>query len=256
LRTPGDYRATTAIPAIAEGATATIYQRFSFDNPEVDVLFGIADQPVVDAYNDYENGVRIYFGSNQLEVRDGGDYVAIGDDLLQLSTWYEVWTVIDNASDTYDVYIRGGSNYPEQTLLMSGIKFRNGTTSSISSFAISYNSDYCEGTFYMDDLHIDSGGINLSRPAGVRQPSYSPWSGIGRNQAHGFKSTQVGRLWDDHFPWIYHVEIGGWCYIWPQDIYPDGYYAWSLSSNSWIVLSESFRGWYYDYSAGTWLYLY
>jgi hypothetical protein len=253
FRTPGVYRATTALPAILEGSTATIYQRFSYDNPEVDVVFGISTQPLVDNYNDYESGFRIHYALTQPEARNGGSYVTIGDDFLQLSTWYEVWTVINNANDSYDVYIRGGSNYPEQTLLMSGIDFRNGTTNSISSYSMSYNTDYCEGNFYMDDIHIDSGGVNLSRPDGVRQPDYSPWSGIGRRQTNGVKSTPVGSLWDDTFPWIYHAEIGSWCYILPQDVYSGGYWAWQMTGNSWIWISRSWPGWYYDYGSENWL---
>ena len=251
-RTPGIYRASIAIPLIEEGTRATLYQRFAFDNPEVDVVFGVSDLPVVDIYNDYESGFRINHTLSQAEARDGGIYVVIGNDLLQLETWYEVWTVIDNATDTYAVYIRGGSNYPRQTLLMSGIDFRNGTTSSILSFAISYNTDYCEGTFYMDDIHYSQGGMNLSRPDGVRQPDYSPWSDIGRDQLVGVKSTPIGLLWDDTFPWIYHAELDGWCFVWPQDAYAGGYWAWQAASSGWIWLPEAWPGWVYEPSQGGW----
>jgi len=250
--TPGDYRATTEIPAITEGATATVYQRFSYDDPEIDVLMGISDLSVVDNYADYENGLRIYFQFNMMEARSGGNYERIGDDFLQLETWYEAWTVIDNASDTYDVYLRGGGNYPEQILLAKDLPFRNGTTGSIVSYAISYNTDWCEGTFYLDDLYIDTEGVNLSRPEGVRQPAYSPWSELGRDPERRFKSTAAGTLWDESFPWIYHWQLGSWSYVQPREAYEAGWWVWVLESNGWVWLSRAWPGWAYDVGEDSW----
>lgn len=250
--TPGDYRATTGIPAIPEGGKATVYQRFSYDDPEVDVLMGISDMPVVDSYGDYENGLRIYYQYTQMEARSGGTYERIGDDLLQLETWYEAWTVIDNATDTYDVYLKGGSNYPGMTLLASDLPFRNGTTGSIVSYAISYNTDWCEGTFYLDDVHIDTGGVNLTRPEGVHQPAYSPWSEVGRDPVTRVKRTAAGVLWDDAFPWIYHGQLGGWSYVHPQEVNERGWWVWVLEADGWIWLSRVWPGWAYDVAQATW----
>jgi rhamnogalacturonyl hydrolase YesR len=251
-RTTGVYRATKAIPPVGEGDVATVYQRFSYNNPEIDVVFGISDNSVVDAYDDYENGLRVYYSFNQLEARAGSAYEVIGEDLLQLDTWYEAWTVIDNASDTYDVYLRGGSNYPEQVLLRDNIPFRNGTSSSIVSYAISYNGALSEGSFFMDDIFIGE-GVNLSRPAAVRQPAYSPWSGTGRNPENLAKDTDIGWIWDQEFPWIYHAGLGSWCYVWPEESYNGGYFAWWMAEGTWIWFSAVWTGWYYDYSTGRWI---
>lgn len=251
-KTPGEYRATTEIPAIPEGSRATVYQRFSYDDPEIDAVFGISDLPLVDAWGDYETGLRIHYEQTVMEARSGGQYVPIGSDFLQLETWYEAWTVVDNAADTYDVYIRGGSNYPQLTLLKSDIPFRNGTSSTIGSFAISFNSDYCEGTFHFDDLHVDPTGTNLSRPAGVRQPWYSPWSDSGRRPPSMVKATPVGNLWDDAFPWIYHWELGSWLHVLPEETYPHGYWTWSVARNSWLWLSSDWPGWVFEVESGLW----
>jgi hypothetical protein len=251
-RTPGIYRATTSIPSIGEGTVATVYQRFAYNNPEVDVLLGVSDAGIVDNYNDYESGFRIYFALNQPEARNGDSYVPISGKILQLGTWYEVWMVFDNGSDTYDIYIKGGSNFPEQMLLQSGIAFRNGTKAALSSYAVSYNTDYCEGSFFMDDLHVDTSGVNLTRPEGVRQTVYSPWSDTGRDLANGMKSTVAGDLWDENFPWIYHPGLSGWCYVWPRDSYQGAYWIWSLATADWIWLPLDAGGWYYDYSLNAW----
>ena len=251
-RTSGTYRAAKSIPPIANGTTGTVYQRFAYNNIEVDVLMGVSDESGVDAWGDYETGRRIYFDYNVMEARSGGSYIPIGEDFLQLETWYETWSVINNATNRYDVYIRGGSNYPEITLLKSNIPFRNGTSKSIITYALSFNSQYCEGSFYLDDLHVDASGENLARPAGVNQTSYSPWSDISMRMPSLSKSTDVGTLWDEYFPWIYHKELNGWCYLWPQETYTNGYWAWKLQPGSWIWMSTIWDGWYYDYSTTTW----
>lgn len=250
LRTAGSYRATKGIPAIADGSIATVYQRFSYDNPEIDLVLGVSDEPVVDAYPDYENGFRIYFQNNRPEAWSSG-YKVVGEDFLQLDTWYELWMVIDNAADTVDVYLQGGSNYPRQTLLRAGMPFRNGTGGSLVSYAVSYNSRYCEGTFFLDDLYVDTAGRNLSRPAAVRQPAYSPWSHVGREVATRVKNTPAGRLWDESFPWIYHYELNGWGYVYPGE-YRGGHWIWWASPEAWLWLSEAYPGWAFNAGSETW----
>lgn len=254
LRTPGKYNATKPIPPIGNGTTATVYQRFAYDNPEIDVVFGISDESVIDAYADFENGLRVMFDYNQMEARAGGEYIRIGDDLIQLSTWYEAWTVINNATDTYDVYIRGGSNYPEQTLLHSGIPFRNGTASSIVSYGIAYNSGYCEGSFCLDDLYVDTTGLNLSRPQGVRQPEYSPWAEIPRGRPFGEKATESGYLWDNAYPWIYHAGMKTWTRVWRLESASPGLAAWRSTDQAWMWTSGETAGWFYDYASHAWIY--
>lgn len=251
-RTSGEFRITKSIPSIPDGSVATVYQRFAYSNPEIDVVFGISDVPVVDNYGDYENGLRIYFDHNQMEARAGGKYTSIGKDLLQLETWYEAWTVIDNAADTYDVYLRGGSNYPQQVLLQSDIPFRNGTSSEIRSYAISYNTQYCEGSFYLDDLFVDTSGANLSRPDQVSFPVYSPWSHEPRDPETHAKYTDLGYIWDEGFPWIYHANLNAWAYIWPHQNDQSGNWAWILAGKRWLWLSSDWFPWYYDTQDNQW----
>lgn len=252
FRSSGRYRATKGIPAIADGATATMYQRFAYTNPEIDVLFGISDEAFVDDYNDYENGIRVRFDSNKLEARSGGSYIEIGQDLLQLDTWYEVWTVINNQADTYDVYLRGGSNYPHQILLESDIPFRNGNGSSIVSYSISYNAQYCEGSFYLDDVFIDTNGVNLSRPAGVRQSSYSHWSNIGKNALDGFKQVDIGTVQDDNFPYFYIWELREWVYFPAEQPSSEDYYVYAISSGRWLLFKRGIYAWNFVFDEGSW----
>ncbi len=252
-RSAGIYRATVPIPVIPEGAVGTVYQRFAYTNPEIDAVFGVTDVPAVDEWGDYETGLRIYFSLNQLEARQENRYVPVDDDFLQLETWYEVWTVIDNAEDTYAVHIRGGSNYPERVLLAEGIPFRNGTSSPLTGYALSYNARHCEGSFYLDDLFVDSSGVNLTRPPGVRQSRYSPWSDLPSLPPEKMiKETPVGALNDRMFPWVLHAGLNEWLFIPEGGPMSAGTWAWSYGAEGWVFLSAQWPGWLYDGRSENW----
>lgn len=252
-RTEGVYRATVPIPLIPEGAVGTVYQRFAYTDPEIDVVFGLTDAPAVVEWGDYETGLRIYFSLNQLEARRGDRYVPVDDDLLQLETWYEVWTVVDNAEDTYAIYIRGGSNYPERVLLAGEIPFRNGTSAALTGYALSYNARHCEGSFHLDDLFVDPSGVNLTRPAEVRQSRYSPWADSPRLLPEKIvKRTPLGSLDDRLYPWVFHAGLEDWLFIPEGGWTPAGTWAWSDGERSWVFLSAQWPGWVYSALAGTW----
>lgn len=272
-------RSFCALPAIAEGAVATVYQRFAIDDSIMDLVLGVSDVATPNNYTDYETGLRLFYQSNLFEARSGGSYVPISRDLAQLETWYEVWTVIDNASDTYDVHVRGGSNYREQTLLRADIPFRNGTTQSIIRYVLTLNPSQgtaiSRGSVCLDDLNIDLTGENLTRPATVTVPRYSPWSALARDRVNATKMTALGQLWDNAFPWIYHVALDGWLWVpetndadtgarWlyaPEigwlyfrttDAPENGIQAYAANRADWWYLPAAFNGWYYSYGEAQW----
>lgn len=252
MRTTGVYRATVDMPEIRDGDTATLYARFAYDSPDIDIVFGVSDQSVVDEYSDYETGLRVYAAFNQLEARSGDKYVVLSKDFLELGSWYEVWTVVDNTRDTYDIYLRGGSNYPLQTQVGEDVPFRNGTGQSLARFAVSFNGALSDGTFYLDDVYLDPSGLNLSRPAEVGQPNYSPWARTGKDRENGSKATYLGKIWDSAFPWIYHDGLGAWGYILFDDVPRGGVFAWMAGLNDWVWFPDFGEGWYYKTGSRQW----
>jgi rhamnogalacturonyl hydrolase YesR len=273
-------RSYCTIPAIADGTTATLYQRFAIDDSIIDLVLGASDVATPSSYGDYETGLRLHTASNRFEARSGNTYQEISDDLVQLETWYEVWTVINNADDTYDVYVRGGSNFREQTLLRANIPFRNGTSQSILRYVLTLNPSQgnasSRGSVCFDDLAIDLSGVNLTRPSAVSTPRCSPWAELSRDRISAAKETTLGTLWDEAFPWIYHAPFDGWLWI-PEtnDAAPgsrwiyspevgwlylrasetaeSGIFAYARDHNDWWYLPAAFSGWYYSYGDEKWV---
>ena len=158
--------ASVPIPEIANDATGTVYIRFAVPTFDKDVVFGVSDVSNPDAYGDYEAALRSAIDDG-LDVRDGGSYDEVIP-AISLDTWYETWLVIDNVKDTYAFYIKGG-DYDAATLIDTGINFRNGTSSGISTYLWGLTSgtpgnEKGTGVMYFDDLYVDNDVINLSSP--------------------------------------------------------------------------------------------
>jgi hypothetical protein len=82
-------------------------------------------------------------------------------ELLAPDNWYSLWSVIDNNSDSHQVYIQGGS-IPAQMQLFNSINnrspdfpFRNNTTNDIVTF-LTYASSTHRGPMMIDDIYLDS----------------------------------------------------------------------------------------------------
>lgn len=148
--------------SVANNTTATLYTRFRFEGTETpNIAFGLSDLPSPGGFSAFESALLI--NGTSLEARDGNSYEALTT--LQGDTWYEMWSVIDNSTDSTEYYIRGGT-FTKQTQLSSGadaIDFRNGTPNSLITFYVR-NSGSQVGTVYFDDIYIDTTGINLTAP--------------------------------------------------------------------------------------------
>src|SRR6185503_12193505 len=102
------------------GTTATLFFRAysEADTTLVDWFAGMSDVAVSGLGNFPDFEAQIGYSGSQildtLRVRDGstGANEASGEFLPR--TWYKIWAVIDNALDTYEVYIQGGS-FAQQT---------------------------------------------------------------------------------------------------------------------------------------------
>jgi len=268
------------IPAIDDGTEATLYFRLAVDDTILDLVVGLCDVDAPTGYGDYETGLRLYRGINRFEVRAGGAYEAVADDFAQLETWYEVWMVVDNASDTYDVYVQGGSQYSEPTLLRADIPFRNGTRSPLRTFVATLNPktgiEASRGSVYLDDFYLDRTGTNLSRPNGVAAPRVSPWSEFAKAIPETWKRTPLGLLNDDAYPWVYSWTAMDWLWIagddadatthwawstwagwlyFPPDaaVHDGGIYAWSHETGHWWFFPHSVRRWYVDVTLNQWM---
>jgi hypothetical protein len=122
-------------------------------------------------FADYEAQLNIQDGTgtatpiDQLNARDAGTFRAI--DTWADNTWYSVWMVLNNATDTFQVYMQGGA-LATQTLLDAGAQtsfgFRNGSAgNALVSFLLRTAANHTGATL-VDDVYIDPTGANLALP--------------------------------------------------------------------------------------------
>ena len=155
--------ASTPIPAIDPDETGTVYIRFAVEDFAKDSVFGVSDVANPTEYTHYEAALRSA-ADDGLDVRRGSSYEEVISSIAT-QTWYETWLVVDNTTDTYSFYIKGGI-FNDVTLIETGIEFRNGTSSPIDHYLWVLNSTDGKGigTVYFDDLYVDNDDINLASP--------------------------------------------------------------------------------------------
>ena len=125
----GAWRATTPI---AEGGSGTYYFQVRSEDATPDVSYGLSDAAAPTGFGDFEVQVGLVDdgdGGNgvfNIIARNGGAFEVLDTGLMP-NTWYDVWVVVDNLADTYDVYY-GTTGDPSTlgTNIGSGLAFRNG----------------------------------------------------------------------------------------------------------------------------------
>ena len=194
--------------------TATTYTRFRFENidnlastttGESAGFVGVSDAASPLAFGDFRTqmGVNPAFGDTITRPfalvsidEDGGagsegiNRFPVGQDVNPIlpDVWYEAWTVMNNTTGEYQVYLQGGS-YTTQTLVLSDVArltipignpgarqessydFRNDGTLSTAANAIKFfarTGTTHQSPMYFDDIWYDASGTNL---AAVPEPS-------------------------------------------------------------------------------------
>jgi hypothetical protein len=152
-------------PVADTSSATTLFMRWYVVNDQVDHSVGLSDLAVGDMaqwFDDFEvqiAGVKDATADDGLldmKVRDGGSTTTVA----QLSTgqWYNIWAVIDQTADTYDVYVTTGTaDATVSDRVADDFAFRNGTTDSLVSFlACGYNAPD-QQDLWVDDIHLTDG---------------------------------------------------------------------------------------------------
>jgi hypothetical protein len=143
------------VPAIVEGATATYYFQIRTEDETPNASFGLSDVESPTWFSDFEVQVALVYSSEngiQLGARNG-ESTEYGVSGLSADTWYDIWIVVDNATDTFDLYY-GTSGDPDTmgTQIADDYAFRNGTTSDLGTFmAIGYGHEDLNA--HIDDIY-------------------------------------------------------------------------------------------------------
>ncbi len=156
--------------SIADGSVGTLFFRFQTESTSLNHALGLSDVAEPNDWGHYETTARFYpdSGSMKVQGRNGNNYANMtlngGAGGLSNDTWYHLWVVNDNTTDTADFYLQGGS-ITTQRQVADDFAFRNGTGSALSTLLARTGSGTSTGVF-IDDIHV-SAGVDLSSPIGA-----------------------------------------------------------------------------------------
>jgi len=159
--------------AIDVGETYTFYARVNvqaFPNNHVLGLSNLDPQGIIE--NDY-NSLRKDSWYERIINEETQSYASP----MQTNTWYEIWTVVNNSKladggQKYDVYIRGGDEFPSQQKVYTGADFRMKRELPITYIYATCNggpidTPYGNGGVRYDDFYMAAGTV-LSAPPALR----------------------------------------------------------------------------------------
>lgn len=191
----GNRKALTfkALPErVAVGETYTFYTRINVESFPNNHAFGLSDMGPADIkkhdYNAFEATLRVtdktesngHENTGVLMVKVPDGYANIKNiqhnrDAKPLvpGTWYQIWYVVNNASvakggQTYDVFVKGGDEFAQQTLVFQGATFRMQRARPLTHFLMNCNTGpvakpYGNGGLKYDDLYMAK-GVQLHTP--------------------------------------------------------------------------------------------
>ncbi|MBN2843851.1 MAG: hypothetical protein JXM68_12230 [Sedimentisphaerales bacterium] len=156
------------ITPIANTDTATtLFARFYVNSEDCDNSFGLRDTDAAAWFADFEVQLAIIRsgtltdGKVDFKARNGGSTTFLTS--IDINKWYNVWLVINQSTDKYDVYLNTGTAPATSAdRLATGYSFRNGTLDPLNAIlALSYSA--ASGGVYFDDINLTP-GADLSRP--------------------------------------------------------------------------------------------
>ena len=129
--------------------------------------WGVSDVAAPNQWPDYEAQLNMQIvDTDKLRLRDGNKNAEVSP--FAVNTWYKTWFVINNAADTYEVFIQGGE-FEKMKQLTIGEKsvfaFRNGHADNDLINIFLRTTPPHTADFQFDDMYFDISGRNLSDPA-------------------------------------------------------------------------------------------
>jgi hypothetical protein len=182
LQGNGVYGILPAAAQVPNNTTKTLFLRFQASATTTNQSFGLTD---VDAPSAGGGGNWVDFRV-QVGVIDGDLRARDADAMRTLmpvtpGTWYNLWIVVNNATDTFSVYLNQGDADAEETdrlaSVMEGIDtfaFRSGTTESLDRFLWRAQPRTVNSPIRIDDLHLMDGVSLENPPAALGDGALSP----------------------------------------------------------------------------------
>jgi hypothetical protein len=147
--------------SIPEGATKTLFLRFRATS-QIDCAFGFANKDTPDVGgSDWSNfGPQVSVNYGNFRVRNGGTWSVIQPYTAQ---WYNLWMVVDNANDTFQLYLHNRPNEAATAAdrLLVGTTdafgFRNKVVGPLTRFYWRAQNPGGERYVWIDDIYMMEG---------------------------------------------------------------------------------------------------
>jgi hypothetical protein len=202
-----------------DGETLTLYFRIMSFGPNKDVNFGVTDTPqelIAQSWGEFEAQLYIKNAGTGIGVRNGS-VVQDWDLTYSHNVWYEYWIVMRNnvgvEADTFDVYMRGGSEFPQQQLVAQAANFRNGTITGLTKFMLiayygSEASPLGADPVAFDDIHVAAGQV-LSTPG----EASNTWAGYEELASGWYDAAGLLGMVYPVGDWVYVLSLGKFIYL-------------------------------------------
>jgi hypothetical protein len=111
-----------------------------------------------------------YVFSGEMEYVDDGQSKFLYPFPFDTDIYYEIWLVIDHANNSFDYYIRGGSQFPTTTKLVAAAHYQTKTRHSLDHLLLFTAADSLnvapggEDPVYFDDFYVSPGRLVLDAP--------------------------------------------------------------------------------------------
>jgi hypothetical protein len=171
----GGTRAITAVPTTS--TAETFFLRFYTETASQNNTFGLSTLAAPAGFGDFSVMMRVT--NSFFDVRDGAAMSATQVPILA-STWYNVWAVVNQTTEKFDVYLTSGSaDATSADKVFSNAGFRNLTVAPLVSFAAlvqGYTAAPTANKVRLDDLYQFDGTV-LTNP--VPEPATMTMMNLG-----------------------------------------------------------------------------
>lgn len=145
---------------------ATLFFRMRRTPGEVNMNWGATDLAAPSEFAHYEAQLNMQVvDTMNLRVRDSKAFAEVTP--FAENTWYKTWVVINNSTDTYEVFVQGGA-LQKVTQVGAGSKmvfgFRNGEAANELVNVLFRTNPPHTADFLIDDIYLDTSGRNLADP--------------------------------------------------------------------------------------------
>lgn len=171
------YYLPLGVDSIANGSNGTLFMRFRLagggDADRFNLSLGFSDEVTPsNNFAHFETQVAIANTANAatcpLGIRNAG--VTTTSATLAKSTWYNIWLIANNSSDTYDVHLDTGTGGATPgNRIATGFTFRN-SGSGVASNPLRHvllvlgSPSANNPEVYLDDVYLDRTAANLANP--------------------------------------------------------------------------------------------